>query len=152
MLILSKFLFILYVHYLILIFYSKDHIKGAKNGMLVNGIPFLNQSFCSLFRPELEKFEKNAWFISLDSQQLDAVINGKPHFEKLYQYARKFKDAIELDENSIVLFKPVRHLTEDEFTILSEEVMEHEKAYLTVSRSNGIEIHELLDDYDDSGL
>jgi hypothetical protein len=43
-------------------------------------------------------------------------------------------------------------LTENEFTILSEEVMEHERAYNTVSRSNGIEIHELLDDYDDSGL
>jgi len=120
--------------------------------MIVNGITFLNQPLCALFRPDLEKFEKNAWFISLEGDHLEAVVNGKPHFEKLYQYARKLKDALEVDDNNVVLFKPVRHLTENEFTILSEEVMEHERAYNTVSRSNGIEIHELLDDYDDSGL
>ena len=89
--------------------------------MLVNGITFLNQPLCALFRPDLEKFEKNAWFISLEGDHLEAVVNGKPHFEKLYQYARKLKDALEVDDNNVVLFKPVRHLTENEFTILSEE-------------------------------
>jgi hypothetical protein len=120
--------------------------------MMINGIPFLDQPLCSLFRPELERFEKNAWFISLEGEHLDAVVKGKPHFSKLYEYGRKLKDALELDLNTIVLFKPVRHLTECEFKIISDEVMEHERAYHTISRSNGVEVHELLEDYDDTGL
>ena len=120
--------------------------------MMINGVSFLNQPLCSLFRPDLEKFEKNAWFISLDTDQLDSVVNERPHFSKLYEYGRKLKDALELDLNTIVLFKPVRHLTENEFKIISEEVIEHERAYNTLSRSNGVEVHELLEDYDDSNL
>jgi hypothetical protein len=131
---------------------SKEHIKGAKNGMMINGVSFLNQPLCPIFRPELMKFEKNAWFISLDTEQLDAVVNEKPHFSKLYEYGRKLKDALELDVNNIVLFKPVRQLTDDEFKIISDEVIEHERAYNTLSRSNGVEVHELLEDYDDSNL
>ena len=131
---------------------SKEHIKGAKNGMMINGVTFLNQPLCPLFRPDLEKFEKNSWFISLEGEHLEAVVKGKPHFMKLYEYGRKLKDALEVDVSTVVVFKPVRHLTEYEFKIISDEVIEHERAYNTISRSNGVEIHELLDDYDDSNL
>jgi len=131
---------------------SKEHIKGAKNGMIINGVNFLDKPLCSIFRPDLELFEKNSWFISLDSDQLDAVVKGKPHFQKLYEYGRKLKDALEIDLNTVVIFKPKRNLTDYEFQIISNEVMEHERAYNTISRSNGVEIHELLDDYDDSDL
>ena len=131
---------------------SKEHIKGAKNGMMINGIPFLEKPLSVIFRPELDQFEKNSWFISLDGDQLDAVVKGKPHFEKLYQYARKLKDALELDLNTVVVFKPVREMTENEFKIISEEIIEHENAYHTISRSNGVEVHDVLSDYDDTDL
>ena len=132
--------------------FSKEDIKGAKYGMVINGVEFKRQFVSTLFRGEFDPFDKNSWFISLQGDQLEAVVNGEPHFGKLYEYARKLKDALERDDNAIVNFKPNRTLTEAQFKSLVEEVIEHDNAYQTIARSNGLEIHEVLDDYDDSEL
>ena len=133
-------------------YFSKEDIKRAKNGMVINGKEFKSQSISTLFRSQLEPFDNNSWFISLQGNQLEAVVNGEPHFGKLYEYSRKLKDALELDDNVIVSFKPTRILTDAQFKLFAEEVIEHDKAYQTIARSNGTEFHELLDDYDDSDL
>ena len=98
-------------------------------------------------------FENNCWYICLDSTQLNEVAYQRtPAFLKMYEYGRKMKDAMEKDDNVTVLFKQNRHLSADEFKVLYTEVAEHEKAYQTVSRSNGSEIIEVLEDYDASDL
>jgi hypothetical protein len=120
--------------------------------MVINGVDFKKQYISTLFRGEHNPFEKNSWFISLQGNQLEAVMNGEPHFSKLYEYARKLKDALERDDDVMVNFKPNRTLTEEQFQSLAEEVIEHDNAYQTIARSNGTELHEVLDDYDDSDL
>ena len=131
-------------------FVSKNELKGAKFGMTINGVQFnAHDYFTILFRNEVQHFDNNFWFICLDNNQLNEVAkSGTPAFLKLYEYGRKLKDAIEIDENATVLFRPKRYLSAEEFKSLANEIAEHEKAYHTLSRSNGTEIIEVLDDYD----
>jgi hypothetical protein len=130
--------------------YSKNQLKNAKSGMIINGVEFQEHDcFTVLFRNEIPPFDNNCWFICLDSHQLTEVANnGTAAFLKLYEYGRKLKDAIEVEESASVLFRPKRYLNAEEFKILADEIAEHDKAYKTVSRSNGSEIVEILDDYD----
>ena len=135
--------------------YSKNEIKGAKTGMTINDEEFKSLDHATvIFRNVLQPhFENNCWYICLNSTQLNEVANSRtPAFLKMYEYGRKMKDAMEKDETVNVLFKQNRYLSADEFKMLYTEVAEHEKAYQTVSRSNGSEIIEILEDYDASDL
>ena len=131
--------------------YSKDIIKGAKNGFVINGVNIKGQHVSIWFRNEFDSFDNNLWYISLQGAQLQGS-DGCPQFFKLYEYARKLKDALELDEQFIVTFKSNRVLSTDEYDQITEEVVEHDRAFQTIERSNGTEIHHVLDDYDDSDL
>ena len=134
-------------------FYRKDSIKGAKHGMEINGVEFKKQPVTVIFRNELKHFENNSWFICLEADELDSVVqNNPPSFLKMYEYARKMKDAIEIDDNVIVTFKQKRVLSKEEFKSLADEIIAHEEAYQTVSRSNGSEMIEILEDYDAADL
>jgi hypothetical protein len=123
--------------------------------MIINEEEFRSLNHATvIFRNVLPPhFENNCWYISLNSTQLNEVAYSRtPAFLKMYEYGRKMKDAMEKDDTITVLFKQNRHLTADELKVLYTEVAEHEKAYQTVSRSNGSEIIEILEDYDASDL
>ena len=94
--------------------------------MTINGVQFnAHDYFTVLFRNEMQHFDNNCWFICLDNNQLNEVAKSStPAFLKLYEYGRKLKDAIEVEESASVLFRPKRYLNAEEFKILADEIAE----------------------------
>ena len=107
---------------------SIDSITRAEFGMVINDVVFKSHPFTVIYRNELKPFEYNSWFICLNTDELNASVQGYSYFSKLYEYARKMKDAIEIEDNVDVLFKKC-NLTVEEFNILKNEIFEHEIKY-----------------------
>ena len=98
--------------------------KSVEFGMIINDEIFKPQPLTVIFKDDLLKnLECNASFICLQADPFHAAVQGEPEFLKLYEYARKLKDALEKKGDFEVLFKPKRNLTAEEFGILSGEIL-----------------------------
>ena len=130
--------------------HSKNDLKFAgKDGMTIGDHVFLPQRFTVLFRDKVLRKFKNVWLVSLHSDQY--FIDSD--FTKFYKYIRKLKDAIETDGSGLLChIKVDEEVTDEDYTILFNEVQSHEEAYKIVAKSNGNEIVEILDDVDYSDL
>ena len=96
--------------------------------MVINNVVFKPHPFTVIYRNDVKPFEQNSWFICLKTDELKASVQGDLYFSKLYEYARKMKDAIEIEDDVDVLFKKC-NLTIEDFHILKNEVFEHEMKY-----------------------
>ena len=118
-------------------------MKKTPVGQVFGNETFVAQPFTVLYRREQKGFVNNIWIISLTSDQY----SGAARFTRLIDYAKKFKNAVR-NAGYTVTYIGERHLSDDEYSSLFNQVVDQEN--LTQIVANVTDIDD--DDFDGTGL